>query len=131
MKESKEIKELKGKIIGMEMELSLLSKDLERFKKELIYYQKMLEKINENIKFLKTSKATVSLSEYRKIKQQQKLTEMRIKYYTKKVLPIEQSLSKKEMYHKEEMERFHKMYKLQFTNNILEFPSDRRKKAKN
>ena len=131
MKESKEIKELRSKIIGMEMELSLISKDLERFKKELTYYQKMLEKINENIKFLKNSKATVSLSEYRKIKYQQKITEMRVKYFTKKVLPIEQSLNKKEMYHKEEMERFHKMYKLQFVNNILEFPNDRRKKTKN
>ena len=91
---------------------------------------KILEKILENIDFLRQSKAAVSLSEFRKIRQQRNLVEMRVKYYMNKVQPLEQMLDRKSDYHKQEMDRFEKIYRLQFLNNILEFPSDRRKKAK-
>ena len=130
MKESKEIKDLRGKILGMEMELNILSKDLDRFKYEYKFNKKLLEKILENIDFLRQSKAAVSLSEFRKIRQQRNLVEMRVKYYMNKVQPLEQMLDRKSDYHKQEMDRFEKIYRLQFLNNILEFPSDRRKKAK-
>lgn len=129
MKETREVKQLRSKILGMEMELCMISKDLERFKNELLYNQIMLARIDENVNFLKTSNAAVSLSEYKKIKQQKNLVETRIKYYTTKVQPLEQMLIRKETFHKEEMERFEKAYRLQFQNNILEFPNDRRKKA--
>lgn len=129
MKESKEVKELRGKLLGMEMELNLISKELERFKNELSYNKKMLILIQENIDFLKTSNAAVSLSEYKKIKQQKNLIETRIVYYRTKAQPLEQILNTKELSHKEEMERFEHIYRMQFKNNILEFPGDRRKKA--
>ena len=129
MKETKEVKQLRSKILGMEMEICMISKDLERFKNELTYNKKMFKTIAENINFLKTSKAAVSLNEFRKIKQQKKLVETRIKYYKTKIQPLEQMLLRKEAFHKEEMERFEKAYRLQFENNILEFPNDRRKKA--
>jgi hypothetical protein len=129
MKETREVKQLRSKILGMEMELCMISKDLERFRNELVYNQRMLSRIQENIDFLKTSKAAVSLNEFRKIKQQKKLVETRIKYYRTKVQPLEQMLLRKETFHKEEMERFERAYRLQFQNNILEFPHDRRKKA--
>lgn len=129
MKETREVKQLRSKILGMEMELCMISKDLERFKNELTYNQIMLARIEENINFLQTSNAAVSLNEFKKIKQQKKLVETRIKYYKQKVQPLEQMLMRKETFHKEEMERFEKAYRLQFQNNILEFPYDRRKKA--
>lgn len=113
----------------MEMELCMISKDLERFKTELTYNQIMLARLDENINFLKTSNVAVSLSEYKKIKQQKKLIETRVKYYRTKVQPLEQMLVRKETFHKEEMERFEKAYRLQFQNNILEFPDVRRKEA--
>ncbi len=129
MKESKEVKTLRSKLLGMELELNLLSKDLERFNFELIYNEKMLKITLENLDFLKTSNATISLTEYKKIKQQKKLVEMRIKYYKQKIQPLEQMLNRKEDTHKKEMERFEYLYRMQFKNNILEFPCDRRKKA--
>ena len=129
MKESKEVKTLRSKLLGMELELNLLSKDLERFNFELIYNEKMLKITLENLDFLKTSNAAISLTEYKKIKQQKKLIEMRIKYYKQKIQPLEQMLNRKEDNHKKEMERFEYLYRMQFKNNILEFPCDRRKKA--
>ena len=129
MKETKEVKSLRGKLLGMELELNILSQDLERFKTELEYNEKMLLMTEENIDFLKTSSAAVSLSEYKKIKQQRKLVIMRVEYYRTKMRPLEQLLNIKETYHKEEMNRFQEMYRMQFKNNILEFPCDRRKKA--
>lgn len=128
MKESKEIKELRGKILGMEMQLSILSKDLERFKSELIYNQKVLLKIEENIYFLKNSSVAVSLSEFKKIKQHKHLVETKIEYYVNKIKPLEQVFNKKENFHKQEMERFESMYRMQFKNNILEFSNGRKKK---
>jgi hypothetical protein len=129
MKESKEVKTLRSKLLGMELELNLLSKDLERFNFELTYNQKMLEVTLENLEFLKNTEAAISLSEFKKTKQQKKLIEMRIKYYREKIYPLEQMLNIKEDNHKKEMERFEYLYRMQFKNNILEFPSDRRKKA--
>ncbi len=129
MKESNEVKTLRSKLLGMELELNLLSKDLERFNFELTYNQKMLEATLENLDFLKSSNATISLNEYKKIKQQKKLIEMRIKYYKQKIYPLEQILNRKEDNHKKEMERFEYLYRMQFKNNILEFPCDGRKKA--
>lgn len=129
MKESKEVKELRGKILGMEMELNLLSRDLERFKMELLYNQKMKKLIEENLEFLRTTKAAVSLLEFKKIKQQESLVNTRVVYYKTKILPLERSLNMKESFHKEEMERFERVYRMQFENNILEFKYDRRKKA--
>ena len=129
MKESNEVKALRSKLLGMELELNLLSKDLERFNFELTYNQKMLEVTLENLEFLKSSNATISLTEYKKIKQQKKLIEMRVKYYKQKIHPLEQILNRKEDNHKKEMERFEYLYRMQFKNNILEFPCDRRKKA--
>ena len=129
VKETREVKQLRSKILGMELELCMISKDLERFKNELEYNKIMLKKIEENIDFLHNTKAAVSLNEFRKIKQQKKLVETRIKYYRQKVQPLEQMLIKKEMFHKEEMERFERAYRLQFENNVLEFPHEKRKKA--
>jgi len=129
VRETKEVKELRSKILGMELEMNLLSKDLERFKNDLLYNQKMRDLIEENLNFLRTSSAAVSLSEYKKIKQQQKLVNQRIKYYKAKVLPLEQVLGIKEVNREQEMKRFEEMYRLQFTNNILEFPYERRKEA--
>ena len=131
MMESKEIKDLRGRILGMEMELNMLSKDLERFKYEYDYNSKMLEKIEENLDFLRNSSAAVSLSEFKNIRQQKHLIEMRVRYYRDKAQPLEQMVDRKESYHKEEMEKFEKIYRMQFENNILEFPGDRRKKTKN
>ena len=130
MKESREVRELRGKILGMEMELNILSRDLDSYKSQLLYNLRAKKQIDENIKFLKNSKAAVSLSEYRKIKQQKTLVEMRVKYYKQKIQPLEQILNRKEGFHKQEIERFHEMYRMQFTNNILEFP-DVRKKTQN
>lgn len=129
VKESREVKELRGKILGMEMELNILSKDLERFKAELFYNLKMLTATNENLHFLKTSKAAVSLPEYRKIVQQKSLLEMRVKLYKQKIQPLEQIVGRKEDYLKEDMKVFEEAYREQFKNNVLEFPHDRRKEA--
>jgi len=129
MKESKEVKALRSKLLGMEMELNLISRDLDRFKAELKYNEIMLENILENLDFLTNEAVAISLSEFKKIKHQKNLIEMRIKYYKEKISPLEQSLNKKEDFHKQEMERFEQLYRMQFKNNVLEFPSDRRKKA--
>jgi hypothetical protein len=129
MKESKEVKALRSKLLGMELELNILSKDLERFNFELNYNKKMLQITLENLNFLKTGDSAVSLSEFKKIKQQKNLIEMRIKYYKQQIYPLEQILSTKENNHKKEMERFEYLYRMQFKNNILEFPCDGRKKA--
>lgn len=127
MRESVEVRELRGKILGMEMELNILSRDLDAHKTQLFYNLREKKQIDENINFLKKSKAAVSLSEYKKIKQQKSLIEMRIKYYKQKIQPLEQILNRKEDCHKKEIERFHEIYRMQFTNNILEFSSDRKK----
>lgn len=129
VKESREVKELRGKILGMEMELSILSKDLRRFKNELHHNIELYEAIQDNLNFLKTSNAAVSLLEYKKIKQQENLIIMRIGFYKNKVQPLKQVLFKKKGSHKEEMKKFEEVYKMQFKNNILEFPCDRRKEA--
>ena len=129
MKESKEVKTLRSKLLGMELELNLLSKDLERFKFELAYNEKMFEITLENLNFLKASDIIISMPEYKKIMQQKKLIEMRIKYYKDQIYPLEQILNRKEDNHKKEMERFEYLYRMQFKNNVLEFPGDRRKKA--
>ena len=50
MRESKEVKQLRSKILGMEMEISLISRDLERFESELVYNEKALMAIETNIK---------------------------------------------------------------------------------
>lgn len=130
MKESKEIKALRSKLLGMEMELSLLSKDLERFEAELIYNNKMLEVTLDNIDFLKNSSITVSLMEFKKIKQQKNLIEMRILYYKQKIFPLRKTLEIKEKSHRQELELFEDMYRMQFKSNILEFSNDRRRKKK-
>ena len=127
VKESREVRELRGRILGMEMELNILSRDLDAYKAQLLYNLRAKKQVDENIHFLKTSKAAVSLSEYRKIKQQKNLVDMRIKYYKQKIQPLEQILNRKEDYHKKEIERFHEVYRMQFTNNILEFPNVRKK----
>lgn len=129
MKESKEVKTLRSKLLGMELELNLLSKDLERFKFELSYNEKMFEITLENLNFLKSSDIIISMPEYKKIKQQKKLIEMRMKYYREQIYPLERILDRKEDNHKKEMERFEYLYRMQFKNNVLEFPCDRRKKA--
>jgi predicted nucleic acid-binding Zn-ribbon protein len=126
VKEWKEVKELRGKLLGMEMELSLISKDLERFKMELSFNQNVLVNITENIMFLKKSKAAVSLNEYKKIKQQKSLIEKRIFHYRNKITPLQKDLASKEKVYNENMELFKKMYKQQFKNNVLEFPNVRR-----
>jgi len=84
MKETEEVRELRGKILGMEMELNIISKDLEKFEIQLFNNLKIKKEIDENIAFLKKDRVTVSLLEYKKIKHQKELVEMRIKYYTKK-----------------------------------------------
>jgi len=129
MKESREVKDLRGKILGIELELNIISKDLKRFKNELLCNKQILKAIRENIEFLRTSNAAVSLSEFKKIKQHEKLVKTRIKYYETKTQPLGQILNRKEGFHKQEMKRFEKIYRMQFTNNLLEFPSDRRKKG--
>jgi lantibiotic modifying enzyme len=113
----------------MEMDMNLISKDLDRFKTELLYNIRMKRVIEDNMGFLKNTKAAISLMEYRKIKQQYKLVETRIKLYEGKIRPLEQALNMKVNNYQEEMKRFEEMYKLQFKNNILEFPNERRKKA--
>lgn len=129
MKESKEVKALRSKLLGMEMELNLISRDLERFSAELQYNETMLNHTLENLNFLTTCEIAISLPEFKKIKQQQHLLEMRIQYYRQKIQPLEQMLNRKEDLHKKEMEKFEHLYRMQFKNNVLEFRSDRRKKA--
>jgi hypothetical protein len=129
MKESKEVKALRSKLLGMEMELNIISRDLERFIAELQYNETMLQHTLENLNFLTTCEIAISLPEFKKIKQQQHLLEMRIQYYKQKIQPLEQMLDRKEDLHKKEMEKFEYLYRMQFKSNILEFRSDRRKKA--
>jgi hypothetical protein len=129
MKESKEVKALRSKLLGMEMELNIISRDLERFIAELQYNETMLQHTLENLNFLTTCEVAISLPEFKKIKQQQHLLEMRIQYYKQKIQPLEQMLDRKEDLHKKEMEKFEYLYRMQFKSNILEFRSDRRKKA--
>jgi predicted nucleic acid-binding Zn-ribbon protein len=129
VRETKEVKELRSKILGIEMELCMISKDLERFKNELTHNKNVLKKIRKNILFLKNSDAVVSLNEFRKIKQQKKLIKTRIRYYKNKIRPLEKTINIKEAKYKEEMEKFEIAYRSQFENNILEFPNDKRKKA--
>lgn len=129
MKEAREVKELRGKILGMEMELNILFRDLERLKQELLCNTVLQEKIYENLAFLKESNAAVSLSEYKKIQQQRNLVDMRVVYYVTKIQPLEQLIDRKEIRIEEEMVVFEKIYRMQFKNNVLEFPYDRRKKA--
>ena len=111
------------------MDISLISKDLERFKNELLYNIRMKRVIEDNLEFLRNTEAAVSLTEFKKIKQQYKLVETRITLYQGKIRPLEQALNVKESNYQEEMKRFEEIYKLQFKNNILEFPYERRKKA--
>lgn len=111
------------------MELNLISRDLDRFNAELQYNEIMLTHTLENLQFLTDEACTISLPEFKKIRQQKKLIEMRIDYYKQKIQPLEQMLAKKEDFHKKEMERFEYLYRMQFKSNVLEFPSDRRKKA--
>jgi hypothetical protein len=126
VKEWKEVKELRGKILALEMELSLIAKDLERFKMELNFNKNVLVNILENINFLKTSKSAVSLNEFKKIKQQKSLVEKRILHYQNKIIPLEKVLRDKENNHKHNMDLFEHLYKQQFKNNILEFPGVRK-----
>ena len=127
MKESKEIKQLRNKILGMEMEMSLLNRDLERFEAELVYNEKVLTAVDTNINFLKTKSIVVSLSEYKKIQQQKKLVLMKMDYYLSKLKPVYKALKILEDEYKQEMELFEKLYSLQFKSNILEFPSEQRR----
>lgn len=129
MKETKEVKELRSKILILEMELSMVSKDIERFRAELVYNKIMLEKLIDNINFLQKNNVTVSINEFKKIKQQKKLAENRVKYYIQKLQPLEQIFSKKQEYCNKQMEKFEHIYRLQFENNILEFPYERQKKV--
>lgn len=129
MKEIKEVKELRGKILGMEMELNILARDLDRLKEELAYNIKTQEDLCENINFLRNSNVIVSLSEYKKIKQHKKLVDQRIVHYKSKIGPLEQVVNRKESNIKEEMDVFERIYRTQFKSNILEFPYVRRKKA--
>lgn len=129
MQEVKEVKELRGKILGMEMELNILARDLDRLKSELVYNSKMQKEIEENIHFLRTSDVIVSLAEYRKIKQQKTLIDQRVIYYKSKIRPLEQIVDRKENFIKEEMDVFEKIYRTQFISNVLEFPYVGRKKA--
>lgn len=128
MVEWPEIKELKSKIIGMEMEMSLIEKDLKAFQRELNNHQSLLIQIEENISFLKKSKAIVSLLEFKKINQQKKLVEKRIIYYKNKILPLQSAMETKIKCHHIEMEKFKILYKSQFKNNVLEFDCGRRAK---
>ena len=115
----------------MEMELCVISKDLERFKNELLYNQRLLKNTEENIEFLKETGVIVSLSEYKKIIQQHKLIKTRVEYYGSKVSPLEIKIARKEVYLEEELKKFEEVYRLQFENNILEFPNVSRKNKKN
>lgn len=129
MKEAKVVKELRSKILGMEMELNILFRDLERLKIELVYNKKLQIDLNENINFLKNSAAAVSLSEFKKIKQQRNLVNQRIVFYNTKIEPLERIVNQKEENVKKEMDIFTEIYRMQFKNNVLEFPHDRRKEA--
>jgi len=129
MKESKEVKQLRSKILEIELELSILSKDLERYKNEHVYNTKLLSVLDENLFFLKNNDVTISIEEFKKIRQQKDIVLTRLAYYESKIKPLEQILDVKEGFQKKQMERFEHFYRMQFKNNILEFPSDRRKKA--
>jgi len=129
VKETSQIKKLRGKICGMEMELNILSRDLERFKNELIINNKILTEINENYKFLKEEAKIVSIFAYRDIKRKRDDATRRIKYYKQRIQPLEQAVLRKEIEKEREMDVFEEIYRMQFKNNILEFCSERRKEA--
>lgn len=126
MKEPKEVKNLRNKILGMEMELCNISVDLERYKRDYTHNIKILKSLDENIEFLKSSRSAVSILEFKKIKLQKELVIKRIVHYQNKIKPLQKALDQKEFNHKEEMKRFEEIYKLQFENNILEFPNGRK-----
>jgi len=130
VKELNIVKELRGKILGMEMELNILSRDLERLNAEYSYNIKLQKKINENIAFLKRDHVVVSLKEYKVIKQQKRLIDMRVKLYSKKVNPLKKIVKSKESKIKTEMDVFERVYRLQFKTNILEFPCQTLKETK-
>ena len=113
----------------MEMELNILFRDLERLKEELLINKSLQDSLRENIDFLKTDGVIVSLSEFKKIKQQKKLVDMRVGYYITKIQPLEQIVDRKEEMVKNEMNVFEQLYRMQFKSNVLEFPDDRRKRA--
>lgn len=130
MKECKELKSLRGKILGIEMELNLLSKDLERFDMELKYNLKLLKNVETNLTFLKNKAPIVSLISFKQSCQQKKYIENKIVYYKNKINELKNILNIKEFSHKKDMEEFERLYKLRFENNILEIKNyERRKKA--
>jgi hypothetical protein len=129
--ESKEVKNLRGKLLGMEMELQLLSKDLDRFETELAYNKKVLGILNENLLYLKNNAVSISIQEFKKTIKQKDFIEMKIKYYIQKIQPLQQTIEKRQKSFEKEYEKFKYEYRMQFKNNILEFPGDRRRKKQN
>lgn len=130
-KESQEVVTLRGKILSMEMDINLLSKDIEKLETEFFYTKKKINLFLENINFLKNSEVVVSLSEYKKIKTEYLHNFGYLYNVEKKINFLKTDLLKKEKNYEQEMLRFQHLYRLQFRSNILEFPSERRQKRKN
>jgi hypothetical protein len=124
--EPKEIVDLRGKILSMEMEINLLSKDIEKLETEFFYVKKKIELSHENLVFLKEREVVVSISEYKKIKKEHINSFYYLKKVESKIMQLTKELSKKEINYKYELIRFEDLFRLQFRSNILEFPNDRR-----
>jgi hypothetical protein len=58
------LNKLRGKIIGLEMEVSILQQDLEYIELDLVYLNKICEELQYNLEFLKKNSITVTLDSY-------------------------------------------------------------------
>jgi hypothetical protein len=100
-----ELKILQDRVIRLELELSIISKDIEVLEKDLYYLQIAKKTLSENLRVLKTEKAIAMASQYKKSIEElnyvsnkivvcsNKLRQ-KIKLYNKLMLQKETTLSK-------------------------------------
>lgn len=132
MWEPPELKDLRAKILGTEMELELLFKDLEKGEAELSYNIKLQERLVENIHFLQKESPIVSIAEYQKAKQQLSIVSARINHYSKKLGPVRNKAKRLEEEYSKDMDTFLDFYKKnrERPTNLLVFKNERNKAKK-
>ena len=127
-KKLESLKQLQGAVLGIEMELKLLSDDLETVERNIIYLNKIEGDLLYNIKLHKSNHIVSVVSEYRKSINQLATVRKKLAEHKSKKFSLEAALEKKiknyEYYNKELEVEFERVNS---ESVILLFRKDRKK----
>lgn len=125
------VNELRGLMLGIEMNLKLLDDDLESVDMELIHFQKMESDLIYNINLHKSGKVITVVREYRRSIDELKIIKDEIIKYKNFRDTIMKKMEKKLESHKYYLDKFEQAYEdLNSESVILLFRKDKKREQK-